>query len=273
VDDNEDFRTIMEMYAEKLEEFELIGTAKDGFEGVEKITNLKPDIVILDMIMPNLDGLGVLEKLKNIGLEKEPTIFILSAVGNDNNVKKALTYGVEYYFVKPIEIAYIFERIKTLIIENNVNDESIYLGDNTTEFNKLYKFAPKGNNILDDNFEKGLLIEISTQLYEAGIPPHMLGYRYLIEAVFYAINKNTPFTSITKELYPAISQIFATTPQKVERGIRNCIEKAWQRCSQDSMDSLLGYTSNNVKSKPTNSEFIAMITEKVKICYRKNSNV
>jgi two-component system response regulator (stage 0 sporulation protein A) len=264
VDDNYDFRTLIELYANRTDNMEVIGTANDGLEALDKIIELQPDLVLLDLIMPNLDGIGVLERMQNIQFKKKPMVIVLSALGQDMLIRKALSYGIEYYFVKPLEIACLFKRICHLFEDEcsseKVNEdyiESDVLIDNSN--NNITKRSIAYNN---------LEVEVTNLICEAGIPPHMIGYRYLREAIIYAIKTSKPFTSITKEIYPAIAEMFSTTPQKVERGIRNCIEKAWIRSNQDTIDSLLGYTGSNSKSKLTNSEFIAMISEKVRILHK-----
>lgn len=270
VDDNVDFRTLIELFSKRTEDMEVVGSAGDGLEALDKIVELQPDLILLDLIMPNLDGIGVLERIKNIQFIKKPMIIVLSALGQDMLVRKAMSYGIAYYFVKPLEISYLFQRIKQLFSENEQRME-LSEGFCQAEYKSLESSADDNNRYRTKSMKEdnNLEVEVTNLICEAGIPPHMIGYRYLREAIIYAIKTNKPFTSITKELYPAIAEMFTTSPQKVERGIRNCIEKAWIRSNQDTMDSLLGYTVNNSKSKPTNSEFIAMITEKIWILRKK----
>lgn len=260
VDDNKDFRELMETYINKTSDFEVVGTAEDGIEAIEKIVDLTPDVVTLDLIMPNLDGFGVLEKLQDINFVKKPMIVVLSALGQDNLIRKSLSFGIEYYFVKPLDIGNLVNRIRQMIDSNENGYADAYYNSQYNE--TIGNMSPeKREEYIDNNIE----IEVTTLLHEAGVSPHMVGHRYLKEAIIYTIKSSKPFRSITRELYPAIAEKFSTTPQKVERAIRNCIEKGWLRTSHDTIDSLLGYTKNNSKSKPTNSEFIAMMSEKVRI--------
>jgi len=252
-DDNKDFCIILSEYLSTQQDFEVVGVAKDGLEVVEMLESTCPDIVILDIIMPHLDGLGVLEKLNSMQLEKMPKIIVLSAVGQDKITQKALTLGAEYYVVKPFDMEVFAKRIRECVGAANTNPER-----------KSY-IQPVISSVSPVTTPRELESAITNIIHEIGVPAHIKGYVYLREAITMVVNNMELLSAITKELYPSISRKFNTTPSRVERAIRHAIEVAWGRGRVDVINNLFGYTIHNVKGKPTNSEFIAMIADKLRI--------
>ncbi|MCX7843097.1 MAG: sporulation transcription factor Spo0A [Clostridia bacterium] len=244
-DDNSNFANLLAGYLEKEPDMKVAGMAKDGLEAIELIQSLLPDIVILDIIMPNLDGIGVLEKLKDLELEKKPQIIMLSAVGQDVFIQKAVALGSEYYIVKPFDVDILISRVRQVYKER--------LKDITINAKPVKKTTSACAGPVK-NFQQGfdLEIEVTNLMRQEGIPAHVSGYQYIREAIIIAVNNERVFNSVTKVLYPSVAAIFDTTPQKVERGIRVAIENAWGRKS-------------NRKEKPTNSEFIAMLADKIRM--------
>ncbi|MDP4182063.1 MAG: sporulation transcription factor Spo0A [Bacillota bacterium] len=255
-DDNIEFGDILNEYLSQSEDMKVVGIARDGLQALEKIKELKPDVVILDVIMPNLDGIGVLEKISAMDNIRKPIFVMLSAIGQDIFIQQAMSLGAEYYIVKPFNVEVLISRIRQLYKENCVSSFH--------ESRSIIKKAPSTVLKQQEN-SHDVEVQVTYMMRDIGIPPHMSGYQYIREAIVQTINNSKVFGSITKVLYPAVAQKFNTTPQKVERAIRNAIESAWSRGNPDSIDTLFGYTINYSKGKPTNSEFIAMIADKVRI--------
>jgi two-component system response regulator (stage 0 sporulation protein A) len=255
-DDNYEFAGLLKEYMEQFEDIEVIGIAKDGLQALEMIVSLKPDVVVLDIIMPNLDGLGVLEKLSSMQVEFKPMFIMLTAIGQDVFVQRAVDLGAEYYIIKPFDAEVLVKRIRQLYKEKYM---SAFSNKPIVKNSELIS----SNTNVDKTYD--IEVEVTNLMHEVGIPPHMAGYQYLREAIIQTVLNAKAFTSITKTLYPKVAKKFNTTSQKVERAIRNAIESAWARGNPDTMDSLFGYTFSTSKGKPTNSECIAMMADRIRI--------
>ena len=257
-DDNQDFSHTLSSYINSQEDMEVIAIAKDGEEAVNMITNTRPDVVLLDVIMPHLDGLGVLEKINMIKMEKKPIYVMLSAVGQDKITQKAVGLGAEYYVVKPFDIELLIKRIREIKFFKPNQESQNFI---TKEVKSKYIEVPK------ENMNKGENLEalVTNVIHEVGVPAHIKGYQYLREAIMMVINDIDVINQITKSLYPQIARKFKTTPSRVERAIRHAIEVAWGRGQQEAVENIFGYTISASKGKPTNSEFIAMIADKLRL--------
>jgi len=253
-DDNKDFCSILSEYLEMQEDFEIVGTAKDGIDALDLISSKLPDVVILDIIMPHLDGLGVLEKLNSMKLEKIPKIIILSAVGQDKITQKSLALGAEYYVVKPFDMDIFAKRIR----------ESMGLISSSPD-RKVLLQSSSVINVSSGTPSQDLESAITGIIHEIGVPAHIKGYIYLREAITMVVNNIELLSAVTKELYPSIARKYNTTSSRVERAIRHAIEVAWGRGRVDVINNLFGYTIHNDKGKPTNSEFIAMVADKLRL--------
>lgn len=257
-DDNNDFTMTLSSYLEREEQIEIIGIAKDGNEAYNMAVELKPDILLLDIIMPHLDGLGVLEKLYETELEKKPLCIILSAVGQDKITQKAINLGAEYYIVKPFDISLLMKRIKDF---KYYQPGSIKGNFASREIKQQYiEIAPESKK--DEGNLEALVTNV---IHEVGVPAHIKGYQYLREAIMMVVNDIDIINQITKQLYPEIAEKYKTTPSRVERAIRHAIEVAWGRGQTDTVENIFGYTVSAAKGKPTNSEFIAMIADKLRL--------
>ncbi len=256
-DDNKDFCEILTEYISKEEDFEIVGVAKDGLEAVDLVTKKLPDVLILDIIMPHLDGLGVLERLSMMKLEKFPKTIVLSAVGQDKITQKAIDLGAEYYIVKPFDFQVFIKRIRQMI-----NEHIIFASGHKKTCKDLLNNTSSMNPI---NESKRLEAEITNIIHEIGVPAHIKGYLYLRAAISMVVEDIELLSAVTKELYPNIAKKFNTTPSRVERAIRHAIEVAWSRGKVDTINNLFGYTVHNDKGKPTNSEFIAMVADKLRL--------
>ncbi|MBR6033467.1 MAG: sporulation transcription factor Spo0A [Clostridia bacterium] len=257
-DDNADFAKTLAECLGKNEDMEIVGMAKDGIEAVEMIKIMKPDIALLDVIMPHLDGLGVLENLQNGEMAKKPICIMVSAVGQDKVTQKAIALGAEYYVVKPFDIDLLIKRIREVKLFQNVPIKPIYINrEIKAQYIELEPDAKRDG--------KNLEALVTNVIHEVGVPAHIKGYQYLREAIMMVINDIETINQITKQLYPDIASKFKTTPSRVERAIRHAIEVAWGRGEQATVESIFGYTVSANKGKPTNSEFIAMIADKLRL--------
>nr|WP_096190626.1 sporulation transcription factor Spo0A [Evansella halocellulosilytica] len=246
-DDNRELVMLLEDYINSQDDMEVIGKAYNGQECLELVDEKQPDVLILDIIMPHLDGLAVLEKLNSRQMSKRPNIIMLTAFGQEDVTKKAVELGASYYVLKPFDM-------DTLM--NKVRDVS---GNGTPYIKSTTTTAPKENKPMN------LDASITSIIHEIGVPAHIKGYMYLREAITMVYNDIELLGSITKVLYPDIAKKYNTTASRVERAIRHAIEVAWSRGNIESISKMFGYTVSVSKAKPTNSEFIAMVADKLRI--------
>ena len=255
-DDNKEFCNILNDYLLNQRDIVVTGIAKDGLEALQLIEEKKPDLVVLDIIMPHLDGLGVLERLHAKNGDNTPRIIVLSAVGQDKITQRALELGAEYYAIKPIDIEVLLGRIKD--IKNFTPSEIKKTYASTREIRGQFIEISKKD-------QENLEALVTNVIHEVGVPAHIKGYQYLREAIMMVVNNIDIINQITKQLYPDIAVKYHTTPSRVERAIRHAIEVAWGRGQSDTVDNIFGYTISAAKGKPTNSEFIAMIADKLRL--------
>lgn len=253
-DDNREFTNLLAEYITEQDDMMVTGIAYNGEEVLNMISESRkiPDVLILDIIMPHLDGLGVLERLREMNLSPQPKIIMLTAFGQENITQRAVQLGASYYILKPFDMEVLASRIRQLVGQQHITTGNMTVS--TTKSNVVP--MAKGKN-LDAN--------ITSIIHEIGVPAHIKGYQYLREGITMVYNNIEILGAITKTLYPAIAEKFKTTPSRVERAIRHAIEVAWTRGNIDSISHLFGYTINISKSKPTNSEFIAMVADKLRI--------
>lgn len=254
-DDNKEFCSILNDYLLNQKDIVVTGIAKDGREALELIQQKQPDLVVLDIIMPHLDGLGVLEKLNGMDLDKMPRVIVLSAVGQDKITQQAITLGADYYVVKPFDMDIFTKRIREMFNTQDVETKRRSVSTQVVE----REAAATSRGPID------LETEITSIIHEIGVPAHIKGYMYLREAITMVVNDMELLLAVTKELYPSIAKKYNTTASRVERAIRHAIEVAWGRGQVDAINKLFGYTVHNEKGKPTNSEFIAIIADKLRL--------
>ncbi len=257
-DDNPDFAMTLVSYLEKEEDMEVIGIAKDGKEACDMIINTEQDNVLLDVIMPYIYGLGVLEKINATNMNKKPLCIMLSAVGQAKITQQAINLGAEYYVVKPFDIDLLIKRIRDI---KYFRPQSVQ----NTVINREIKAPYIEISDVNKKDEENLEALVTNVIHELGVPAHIKGYQYLREAIIMVVEDIDVINQITKSLYPQIAKKFSTTPSRVERAIRHAIEVAWSRGEQSSVERIFGYTISAAKGKPTNSEFIAMIADKLRL--------
>lgn len=225
---------------------EVTPVAKDGMQIVRCLSQGEtPDVLLMDGFMSRLDAIGVLRQIQTMKLLSRPAVMILSSADNSRFESEVLANGADYYFLKPFSPEMLAERI--LQFAGNKGRIAVKAS------------VPTGGD---------LEIIISQIMHQIGVPAHIRGYQYLREAIVLSVNNDEMMTSVTKILYPTVAKTFKTTSSRVERAIRHAIEVAWDRGDVDVLSSYFGYTIQNERGKPTNSEFIAMISDKLRLQMR-----
>jgi two-component system response regulator (stage 0 sporulation protein A) len=247
VDDNVEFLNILCKFLSQKEEFEVAGCASDGVEAINIIKSSEPDIVILDIVMPILDGLGVLEKYRSLDISKKPQFIVTSAIGHYKTTQIAMSLGAEYFMIKPFDLEDMVSRIHQL--------QSVEKGK-SAEVSRS-NWSPSQE--IDRNLEK----QIAKILDYVGVPAHLNGYQYLIYAVLMVVKDLTAINSVTKILYTETAKKHKTTWTRVERSIRNAIELTWSRGDIELIYKMFKNEINEDKARPSNSDFIMMVANKV----------
>ncbi len=240
-DSTEEFCTGLSAALSKTEGFRVIGTANDGETALRRITELRPQVLVLDLMMPKKDGISILKALQS--LDKKPATLVTSGFVTDYVAGAAVNLGARYLMMKPCEMPVLVERLE--------------------EIRGSHSPIP-----LRKNSKAGIETMVTSIIHEIGVPAHIKGYQYLREAIIIAVNDMDVINAITKVLYPQVAKTFQTTPSRVERAIRHAIEVAWDRGDLDTLQKFFGYTVSNTKGKPTNSEFIALIADKLQLQLR-----
>lgn len=220
--------------------FQVVGTASDGEKAAAQIVKLQPDVLVLDLMLSKLDGISVLKSLN--GMERRPVVLATSAFITEYVSAAAANMGVRYLMLKPCDIAAVAQRLEEIRGGESLRFPTRQRPDKT-----------------------GIETMVTGIIHEIGVPAHIKGYQYLREAIIIAVNDMDVINAITKVLYPQVAKTFQTTPSRVERAIRHAIEVAWDRGDLDTLQRFFGYTVSNTKGKPTNSEFIALIADKLQL--------
>lgn len=213
---------------------------KDGKTLLSRFESSGAQVVVMDAFMSNLDALGVINELKE--KEQKPLIMVMSSSDNQRFEQEILTAGADYYFLKPFDVQMLAQRI-----------------------NQLTGWSKDKGDVSKIHDNNDLQVTVSEIMHQIGVPAHIKGYQYLREAIVLSINDREMMSSVTKVLYPTVAKMYSTTSSRVERAIRHAIEVAWDRGDVDVLSSYFGYTIQNTRGKPTNSEFIAMISDKLRL--------
>lgn len=224
---------------------EVILCQKDGQQVLKLVKTQKPDVVLADVFMPNLDIIGILNGIRDMESKDRPMVMAMSSFDNPRLEKETLDAGASYYFLKPFDINTMAERIIQL----------------SGWKNEISPVVVKDNVVTDPELE----LMVTEIIHQIGVPAHIKGYHYLREAIILSVKNSDIINSVTKLLYPTVAKTYNTTSSRVERAIRHAIEVAWDRGDIDVLNSYFGYTIQNDRGKPTNSEFIAMISDKLRL--------
>ena len=252
-DDNERILDLLDEIISSDKELRLVGKANNGEDMYQLIKEKQPDVVLLDLIMPKMDGLSVMEMIGNDKeLKKHPDFIVVTAVGQERITEDAFKRGASYYIMKPFNNETVLNRIK--------------------HDNEIIRHELKPQNMVSQQEEVKPELHLETKvtdmIHEIGIPAHIKGYHYLRDAIMMAVEDMDVLNAVTKVLYPTVAKKHQTTASRVERAIRHAIEVAWSRGKLDTLDDLFGYTVSNGKGKPTNSEFIALIADTIRLEYK-----
>ena len=235
---SEDFSTRLTSVLQQSQHYTVVGTASDGVRAIELLREVQPEILVVDTMLPQPDGIAVLKAAS--ALEHRPMLLVLADFMTEFVSSLLVSMGVQYVLLKPCTARSVLERLD--------------------EMRSTLTKSP-----LVRNREANVVAMVTSMIHEIGVPAHIKGYQYLREAILIAVNDMEVINAITKVLYPQVAKTFATTPSRVERAIRHAIEVAWDRGDLDTLQRFFGYTVSNTKGKPTNSEFIALIADKLQL--------
>ena len=247
-DNSEDFSGSLAALLNRTEVYRVLGTPTDGETAIRMIAERTPDILVLDMMLAKKDGIAVLKAIAQ--MEKKPAVLATSGFVTDYVANAAANWGVRYLTLKPCDLEGLVDHM-----------DELRGGENLRQF----PARQSGNQSIE-----ALVTGI---IHEIGVPAHIKGYQYLREAIIIAVNDRDVINAITKVLYPQVAKTFQTTPSRVERAIRHAIEVAWDRGDLDTLQSFFGYTVSNTKGKPTNSEFIALIADRLHLQLKSAANL
>lgn len=219
---------------------------KDGAAMLDAVKSENPDVVVTDLWMPNIDAIELMKRVNRSGICR-PAFIITAPCENEFALQRVMQEGAQYYLVKPFDFHMLGDRIKEI------------MGYDILE-------EPKAKRLLRGSPD--MEVVVTEMIHQLGVPAHIKGYHYLRKAIMHSIKDSEMLESVTKLMYPTVAKEFSTTPSRVERAIRHAIEIAWDRGDVDTLNSFFGYTVNTGKGKPTNSEFIALIVDKIKLKYK-----
>jgi len=245
-DSNEEFRFLLTDALTAEGDMEVVGASGDGLRVVEMVKQSHPNVLLTDVILSTVDGLAVMERIAAMPEEDRPVIIVVSGFAGESLLAAASGLGAVYFMQKPCDVGTLISRIRQF-----------------SSRGKAQEFAPSAAIVSPSKTEQSLEGIVTEIIHEIGIPAHIKGYQYLREAIILTVNDMDVINAVTKVLYPAVAKKFNTTPSRVERAIRHAIEVAWDRGDLETLQRFFGYTVSNIKGKPTNSEFIAMIADRI----------
>lgn len=253
-DDSVTFKEQLIKAIENEKDIEFTKHITDGREVIDAVKEELPDIVICDLILPFKDGMEILEEISALGLKRPPMVIVATAITNDKIIRQCMELNANYFIAKPCNPDNLIRVIKKLADDRVESDIFSVSGDKIDE-----------NSYLTNSIEEIIESKVTGIIHKIGIPAHIKGYKYLRCAIIKSIVDEDIINSVTKELYPQVAKTYNTTPPRVERAIRHAIELAWSRGETETLNKLFGYTIQSHKGKPTNSEFIAMIADKLRL--------
>ena len=260
-DDNRQTLSLLGEILEKEDGIRVVGKADNGEDAYNMIVRTNPDIVLMDVIMPRLDGISVMEKVKNNTQMKScPSFIMVTAASSQDVTEDAFRLGANYYIMKPFSKDVLLDKINRVSKSRSKNVPA----SGTPGERKVIPYLDKAAYM-----EQNLETDVTQMLHEIGIPAHIKGYQYLRDAIIMSVQDPEMLSSVTKILYPTIAKKHQTTASRVERAIRHAIEVAWSRGKMETINALFGYTVSGGKGKPTNSEFTALIADKIRLDYKR----
>lgn len=250
-DGNREYAKLTTEYLQTSSMLEVVGSVCDGNEAISMIRMTEPDVMVMDMMLVNMDGMGILERLNTFQFKKRPKVIIATTMVTEAIISHAIALGADYFMPKPLDFEILIDRI---IMFSKEAPKRGYEAE-------PHGFRPTG--VVVKNYDIETMV--TDIIHEIGIPAHIKGYQYLRCAIMMVVEDLDIINSITKELYPTVAKKFNTTSSRVERAIRHAIEVAWDRGDTEVLNSIFGFTIATSKGKPTNSEFIAMIADKLRL--------
>ena len=241
-DANEEFRSMLRESIEQTGEFSVVGVAGDGMSALRLVEEKKPQLLLSEVLLPELDGFGLLDRLA--ARDEKPRTILISAMYRREIVERAMNMDVSFFMPKPFETGSLLERMRQVAHEGETENEDAF---------------------------QALQRQVTDVIHEVGVPAHIKGYQYVREAIILAVQDMGVINAVTKILYPEVAKRYNTTPSRVERAVRHAIEVAWDRGDLETLQRYFGYTVSNTKGKPTNSEFIAMIADRIRLDGRRRA--
>ncbi|MBE7020189.1 MAG: sporulation transcription factor Spo0A [Ruminococcaceae bacterium] len=251
-DDSVTFKEQLEAVLRKEEGIEFIRHITDGREVIDAIKETAPDVVVCDLILPFKDGIEILEEVSNLKLKRKPIFIVATAITTDKIIRQCMGFGAKYFIAKPCAGEGIVRIIRKLMPER----ENLF---------SINEELSEESSYITNNIDGIIENKVTEVIHKIGIPAHIKGYKYLRTAIIKSILDEDIINSVTKELYPSVAKAYHTTPPRVERAIRHAIEVAWTRGEAETINKIFGYTIQSNKGKPTNSEFIAMIADRLRL--------
>lgn len=252
-DSNTELLSQMKTFFDGKSDIELIGYATDGLEASEKIREYRPDVVLMDIVLPGMDGIGLLKKINTLPRVHRPVVIVMTGAKKEHVTNLCMELGADYFMIKPCDVQTIYDRIH-LLCAPRLSPTSLHEAPH-----------PQNPSLNDRPSDRAIEISVTNTIHSVGVPANIKGYQYLRDAIIMSIKDTELINAVTKQLYPKVATRHNTSPSRVERAIRHAIEVACIRGNEEELYKLFGYTVSNNKGKPTNSEFIAMIADKLRL--------
>ena len=252
-DSNRELAMQMKSFFDSKTDIELIAVASDGMDASEKIRKFTPDAVLMDIVLPQLDGIGLLKEINTLPRSHRPVVIVMSGAKREHVTNICMQLGADYFMIKPCDNETVYERVKLLCMPKLAGTS-------------IQEMTYTGQDVQSDRpSDRAIEISVTKTIHSVGVPANIKGYQYLRDAIIMSIKDTELINAVTKQLYPRVATRHNTSPSRVERAIRHAIEVACIRGNEEELYKLFGYTVSNNKGKPTNSEFIARIADKLRL--------